>query len=73
MNKLAPNKFGLAFGIESVLFYVGCILLMRILSDETLIVLTNSLIHRLDVSTLLRFDITILESLIGLIITFILG
>lgn len=72
MNNLSPNRLGLALGITGVFFYVGCMLLMSILSKETFVLLANSLCHGIDMGPIIRMDIPRWESIIGITEAFLL-
>lgn len=72
MNKILPNKFGLSLGIAGAIFYVGCAVLMRIVSEETFVFLANNLCHGMDMTTIVRMDISLSESVLGIIEIFVL-
>ncbi len=73
MNNISIKRFGFALGITATLFYLGCVIFMAIVGREGSILLFNSILHGLDTSLVLRTNIPIWETLIGLIETFILG
>jgi hypothetical protein len=73
MNNLGVKNLGLAFGATLAIFYVACFLMMTICGRETTIFIFNSLLHGLDITTIVRMDIPIWDSFVGLIGTFILG
>lgn len=73
MNHINIRKFGLAFGITGALLYFGCALTMLILGHDSTVKFFNTLLHGLDVSPIIRMNISSGEVLIGLIQTFILG
>lgn len=73
MNHISIRKFGLAFGITGALLYIGCALTMLILGHDSTVNFFNTLLHGLDVSSIIRMDVSLVEVLIGLIQTFILG
>ena len=73
MNHISIRKFGLAFGITGALLYFGCALVMLILGHDSTVKFFNTLLHGLDVSSIIRMDVSFVEVLIGLIQTFILG
>tara|TARA_R110000868_G_scaffold411528_2_gene705172 strand:+ start:4462 stop:4743 length:282 start_codon:yes stop_codon:yes gene_type:complete len=72
MTSLSPNRFGLAMGITGVIFYVGCMLLMQMVSKETLILLANSLCHGMDMGSVILMDIPWWESALGMAEIFLL-
>lgn len=73
MNKLSVVKLGFAFGITFGLFYIACIAMMSLLGEQTTIFVFNSLMHGVDITTIIRMNIPISDSIIGLTGTFGLG
>ena len=73
MDHINIRKFGLAFGITGALLYFGCALVMLISGHNNTIKFFNTLLHGLDVSSIIRTDITFVEQLLGLVQTFILS
>ena len=73
MNTINVRKFGLAFGITGSLLYLGCAVIMLILGHVNAVIFFNSLLHGLDVSAIMRMDISPIEAALGIIQTFILG
>ena len=73
MNHINIKKFGLAFGLTGALLYMGCIVLMATVGHAGTVKFFNSLLHGLDVSTVVRMDVPHWEAGIGIIETFILG
>lgn len=73
MNTINIRKFGLACGLTGVLLYLGCIIVMLTVGRAGTITFFNSLIHGLDVSSIVRMDVPLWEALIGIIETFILA
>jgi len=71
MNHINIKKFGLAFGITGALLYFGCALVMLLLGHYSTVKFFNTLLHGLDVSSIIRINISPLEVLFGLIQTFI--
>ena len=72
MNYISIRKFGLAFGITGALLYFGCALTMLILGHDSSVKFFNTLLHGLDVSSIVRMNVSSGEVIIGLIQTFIL-
>ena len=72
MNKIKTKKFALASGFTGAIIYTSCFVLMTILPKETLIKLANLIFHGIDFSEDLRINIPILETLIGIVASFIL-
>lgn len=73
MNKLEVKNLGLAFGVAFSVFYLACIAMMAILGQETTVFVFNSLMHGLDTTTIIRMEVPIWDTIVGLILTFLLG
>ncbi len=73
MNHINVKKFGFAVGSTGALLYVGCMFVMFTVGRDGLLLFFNSLLHGLDISSIVRMNIPIWEALIGLVETFILG
>lgn len=73
MNTINIKKLGFAFGITGVILYLGCIILMATVGREGAIKFFNSLLHGLDVSSIIRMQISWGEALIGIVETFIIA
>ena len=73
MNRIKIARFALAFGTTSALLYFGCVLVMLVAGREVTVQFFNSLLHGLDVSSIIRMDMPLWEAGIGLAETFILG
>lgn len=67
------KKMGLASGISFSILYVGCILLMLIAGKSGTTWLFNSLLHGLDISSITRMSVPIMDTCIGLVFTFLLA
>lgn len=67
------KKLGLAFGLTGALLYIGCILVMATVGHEGTVKFFNSLLHGLDVSSVVRMNVPFWEACIGIVETFILG
>lgn len=73
MDHINIRKFGLAFGITGALLYFGCAVVMFLLGHESTVKFFNTLLHGIDVSSIIRMDIALVEVLLGLVQTFILS
>jgi hypothetical protein len=73
MAQIHIKRFGFACGATGVLLYLGCILVMATVGREGTVLFLNSLLHGIDVSSILRMNMSITEVLIGVVQTFILG
>ena len=67
------KKLGLAFGLTSALLYLGCIVVMGTVGRANTVNFFNSLLHGLDVSSIIRSDVPLWEAGVGLVETFIIG
>ncbi|WP_018343964.1 DUF5676 family membrane protein [Cytophaga aurantiaca] len=72
MNHINIRKFGLAFGLTGALLYLGCALVMLILGHNSSVKFFNTLLHGIDVSSIIRMNISAIEVILGLVQTFIL-
>jgi len=72
MNHINIRKFGLAFGTTGALLYFGCALVMLILGRDGTVNFFNTLLHGLDVSSIIRMKTSSAEVALGLVQTFIL-
>lgn len=73
MDHINIRKFGLAFGITGALLYFGCTVVMLLLGHDSTVKFFNTLLHGIDVSSIIRMDIALVEVLLGLVQTFILS
>jgi hypothetical protein len=73
MNYISIKKLGLAFGLTAALLYFGCALVMLTVGHDGTVNFFNSLLHGIDVSSIIRMNISPFEELIGIVQTFILG
>lgn len=73
MNYINVKKFGFAVGATGALLYLGCLLVMFIAGPGAIVRSFNSLLHGIDVSSIVRTDMPGWEALIGLVEIFILG
>ena len=72
INHISVKKFGLAFGTTGAIMYLGCTFVMLILGHESSVKFFNTLLHGLDVSAIIRMDISPVEEIFGIVQTFIL-
>lgn len=73
MAQIHVKRFGFACGITGVILYLGCVLLMATVGREGTILFFNSLLHGIEVSSIIRMNIPLTEALMGIAQTFILG
>jgi hypothetical protein len=67
------KKFGLATGLTGALLYLGCMIVMTTVGREGAIKFFNSLMHGLDVSSIVRMHVPLWEAGAGIVETFVLG
>jgi hypothetical protein len=73
MNYISIKKLGFAFGATAALLYFGCALVMFILGHDSTVKLFNNLLHGIDVSSIIRMNISPVEEVLGIAQTFSLG
>ena len=73
MKTISIKKLGMATGLTGALLYLGCMVVMITVGREGSVKFFNSLLHGLDVSTIIRMDMPLWEACLGIIQTFILG
>ena len=67
MNILDVKKFGMAFGATFGLFYLGCVIVVMSSGKEGIVFLYNTLLHGIDVSSIIRTEMPIINMIIGLV------
>lgn len=73
MNHIGVKKLGLAFGLTAALLYLGCAIVMLVLGHDSTVKFFNTLLHGIDVTSIMRMEISAMEVLIGFVQTFVLG
>ena len=73
VSQLNPRCLGLAFGATGLVFYLGCMLTMATVPQESAVTFFNSLLHGLDVGPILKASVPPAQVALGLTTTFILG
>jgi hypothetical protein len=68
-----PKGLGLAFGLSATVFYIGCVVTLAAAPRDKAIIFFNSLLHGVDVTSILRTSMPISEMVFGLITTFVLA
>jgi hypothetical protein len=66
-------RLGFAVGASLTLVYVGCVFVMATVPQDAAVRFFNSLLHGLDVRSIMRWDMPWTEMVIGIFGTFILG
>lgn len=72
-NGLDVPRAGLALGTGLAVAYVGCVFVMLTVPHDTAIQFFNSILHGIDVSSIMRWDMPWWETVIGVLEVFILG
>jgi hypothetical protein len=67
------KKWGLAFVLTGALLYLGCMLVMVTVGHSGAVKFFNSLLHGLDVSSIIRKSVPLWEAGVGIVETFILS
>ncbi|MBK5272076.1 MAG: hypothetical protein JJE22_13780 [Bacteroidia bacterium] len=67
------KKFGFAVGLTMALLYLGCAVVMATVGHDGTVKFFNSLLHGLDVSTIVRMEVSLGEAAVGIVETFVLG
>jgi hypothetical protein len=73
MNKVSASRFGLACGITLAIGDVACVIVKGILPLDTQIRVFNTLLHGVDITTVVREDMSIGEMALGLAGWFVIG
>jgi len=73
MPHLDPRCLGFAFGATGLVFYLGCMLTMATVPQESAVTFFNSLLHGIDVEPILKTSVPPAQVVLGLFTTFILG
>jgi len=73
MNTINVKRLGLALGTTLGLLYLGCVFVMSTVGEKAAILFFNSLLHGIDVTSIIRMNMPIWEMIMGVIEVFILG
>lgn len=73
MATIDIRRFGFALGTTFAFLYLGCVLIMAVLSREAAIFFFNSLMHGVDMTSILRTNMPLYEMMIGIVEIFVLG
>jgi hypothetical protein len=73
MSFINVKRFGLAFGTMCALFYLGCVIVMTFAGREHTVIFFNSILHGIDVTSIIRMNMPFGEMIMGVIEVFILG
>jgi len=73
MHVLSIKRFGFAVGASLALMYVACAFIMATVPKKAAIRFFNSLMHGIDVTSIMRWEMPWTEMVVGVLETFILG
>ncbi|REJ65723.1 MAG: hypothetical protein DWQ31_17450 [Planctomycetota bacterium] len=73
MHTLSVTRFGFALAMASALSYVGCVFVMMTVPKDVAINFFNSIMHGVDVTSIMRWDMPWWEMFVGVLEIFILG
>ena len=73
MRTLSVTRFGFALAMGSALYYVGCVFVMMTVPKDVAIRFFNSIMHGVDVTPIMRWDMPWWEMVVGVLEIFILG
>ncbi len=73
MGVINVKRFGFAVGLTFSLLHLGCVSVLLFTSKETAIAFFNSLLHGLDVTSILRTDMSAQKMTYGFVQIFVIG
>ena len=73
MTPISVARLGFAVGATCSILYMGCAIAMLTLGREGTIVFFNSILHGIDVTTVIRMEMPLSEMAMGVVEVFILG
>lgn len=73
MNRLSIPRFGFAVAVACAIAYLGCVFVMVTVPQDVAIRFFNSLMHGVDVTTIMRWDMPLWETVLGVVEIFVLG
>lgn len=73
MTTINPVRTGFATALTVSLLYLACILVIMIMPKETAVAFYNSVLHGIDISTILMSSMSLPQLVFGLINMFIIG
>lgn len=73
MRTLSVTRFGFALAMGSALSYIGCAFVMMTVPQDVAIRFFNSIMHGVDVTPIMRWDMPWWEMIVGVLEIFILG
>ena len=73
MRTLSVTRLGFALAMGSALSYIGCAFVMMTVPQDVAIRFFNSIMHGVDVTTIMRWDMPWWEMVVGVLQIFVLG
>ncbi len=73
MERIDVRRFGLAVGTTMALLYLCCAVVMAVAGRDASIAFFNSLLHGVDVTSVIRMNVPLWEVLAGVVETFIIA
>ena len=71
MEKINLRKIGIASGTTGAILYLACVITMSVLGKEMLVKLANLLFHGINFTNIIRMNIPINESILGIFVSFL--
>ena len=73
MQKLSPLRFGIAIGAAGAILYIACMIFMAVTPHENVVWFSNALLHGVDIKSVMRESVPLVQSLVGIASTFVGG
>lgn len=73
MEELNFKRLGISFGLTGMLLYLGCMILMVLVGKTGTVGFFNNVLHGLDVEPIVKMNISLGSSLLGIVYTFVIG
>ena len=73
VGAINAKKFGLAVGLTFAILHLGCVMVILFTPRETTVAFFNTLLHGLDVTSILRTDMSAKEMAYGFFQIFVIG
>jgi hypothetical protein len=73
MGDINVKRFGMAWGVTFAILYLGCVLVMYAIGREGTILFFNSLLHGIDVTSIIKIQMPWWEMGMGFVEVFIVG
>jgi len=72
-SSLSIPRAGFALGGSLAVLYTGCVFLMMTAPRDAVVRFANSVLHGLDIESIMRWEMPVWEACIGVIEIFIIG